>query len=232
MGRQRAVEIILVGVGLEHALLGEVVLDAGLGPDLGHAGQALEGQLQVGERTGAVQGGGAVAQETQAPAPHVRQRLQAEQHGRVDLAEPAQDLARHAGCRPGLDRARVDDPAIAPAGLEPGRLAALDHLDLVAVAGEEPGAGRPDHAGAEDEDPHCSFPRPGPEPGDPGHSSLIARRQYRRERPPCSSGVAGSAANEVAAAGHGRRAGEVRRRGPPAPGYARAAAAGTSRDRR
>ena len=146
----RGVERIARTVDLEHAIGRAIVGDADLGPDLLQRAQRMQRQGEVGQRVGAEPLRRAVASERQPPPPHVRHGAVAEQQRRILLAQPAQDLARHARLGPRLDLAGVDHPAIAPAGLEPRRRLALDHLDAVTRLQKVPGAGRADRTRAED----------------------------------------------------------------------------------
>src|SRR5262245_19293348 len=77
------------------------------------------------------------AMNFQPPAPHLGYGAVAHQKGGVLLAQPLQDLERHAGLRPRLDLARMNDAAIAEAGFECGALLALDDFDFMAPLGQE-----------------------------------------------------------------------------------------------
>ena len=158
-GAPRGVERVLRAVDLDHAPGGAIVGDAGLGADLLQRLQRMERQDQVGAGIGAELLGRAIAGEFEAPAPHLRDRAVAQQQRRILAAEPLDDLHRHAGLRPRLDLAGMDDAAIAPAGLHAGRRLALDHHDVVAGLGEVPGGGGADGAGAQDDRGHAGVPR-------------------------------------------------------------------------
>src|SRR5581483_885682 len=77
-----------------------------------------------------------------------------EEEGRVLLAQPFDDLGRHPRLRPGLDLARMDDAAIAPARLHRRLALAFDQDDVVAGFLQIPRGRRPNDARAENHRGH------------------------------------------------------------------------------
>ena len=90
----------------------------------------------------------AVAGKFDAPAQHVRYGPVAQQQRCIFLAEPFDDLHRHAWLGPGFDFAGVDDldAATAPTGLHGGFGLALDQRHFVAGFSKIPGRGSADCA--------------------------------------------------------------------------------------
>ena len=150
-------------VVLEDAARRLLVGDARLGAQrLEHApavqrhGEDLRGVLARAPR-------GAFVEEAQAPRPLRRVRPEAKEERRILPQEPARDLERRARIGPRLGVGHGDLAAVGEGGLEARAVAALDDLHLVARLRQVPGAGGPDHAGAEDDDFH--FPSREPENG-------------------------------------------------------------------
>src|SRR5579871_1960487 len=105
--------------------------------------------MEVRQGVGAEPLGRAVAGEIDAPADDMRYGAVAQEHGRILLAEPFDDLRGHARLGPGLDLAGMDDAAVSPAGFHGRFRLALDQHYVVAGFPEIPGRGRADHARAE-----------------------------------------------------------------------------------
>src|SRR5437879_4253856 len=107
-------------------------------------------ELQVGECVLPESGLRAVAQEGDTPFPHLRQCSKSQQQRRLLVAEPAQDLHRHARPRPWLRFAYMDDAAVAEAGLERRIGPSLDNGDLTPALPKKICSCRADNAGADD----------------------------------------------------------------------------------
>ena len=131
----------------------------GLGADVLDQRERVVGEAEIDRRGLAIAVERAVADEGEAPAPHRGQGAQPEQHRRVLLADPGEDLARHAGLRPRLGFAGVQDAAIGEARLHRHVGLPFDDMHLVPALGEIVGGGRPDHAGAENDGLHGVAPR-------------------------------------------------------------------------
>ena len=109
----------------------------------------MQRQVEVGFRILPKSFRRAVAGELDSPAQHMRDRPIAQKQRRVLLAQPFDDLHRHAGLGPGLDLAGVDDATVSPAGFHGGLALAFDQHDVVTGFPEIPGRGRADRARAE-----------------------------------------------------------------------------------
>ena len=101
----------------------------------------------------------ALAQEGGAPQPLLQFCPRTKEQRRVGPPEPAQDPARRARIGPGLGVAGGNLPAVGEAGLERRPRLPFDDHDFVAQLTQEPGAGDPDHTGAEDKDTHVADPQ-------------------------------------------------------------------------
>ena len=128
----RAVERFLRPVDLEHAARGAVIVDAGLGADLLQRPQRMQRQMRLAFAFARNRSGVQLRANSMPQRHHVRYGAVAQKQRRIFLSEPLDDLRRHAGLRPGLDLAGMDDAAISPARFHAGFGLALDKHDIVA----------------------------------------------------------------------------------------------------
>ncbi len=145
------------------AVVGQVAVVQGLVQHL--LGIEAEPVLAQGVDAGPLVG--ALAQEQERPGPEVRIGLRAKAQGLVLQDQGLQQDHRRGRRGPGEGVAGRDHAGVAPAGLEPRRLAALEDHHLVAVLGELVGGGHADHPGPHDNDLHVT--RTLMSPGPPWH---------------------------------------------------------------
>ena len=155
LGRgQRAVKLLLVGIEVQDALRALVVLDA-------------RGRAQLLQRVAAVGAQAhdlldvvararrrAVAQKGQAPQPLAHVGADAEQQGRIFLAQPLQHLQRRAGVGPGFGVAHRNLPAVGKAGFGAGGALAVDDGHLVAELLQEISRSHAEQAGTQNDHAH------------------------------------------------------------------------------
>ena len=155
LGRgQRAVEFLLVGIEVQDALRALVVLDAGGRAQLLQRVAAVGAQAHDLLDVVARARWRAVTQKGQAPQPLAHVGADAEQQGRILLAQPLQHLERRAGVGPGLGVAHRDLAAVGKAGLGAGRALAVDDRDLMAKLLQEISRSHAEQAGAQNDYAH------------------------------------------------------------------------------
>ncbi len=158
-GALGAVQRLCGPVDLEHAAGGAVIGDRGFGADLLQGLQGMKRQMEVGLGVLSKSLRGAVAGEFDAPAQDMRYRAVAQEERGILLAQPFDDLHRHAGLGPGLDLAGMDDAAVSPAGFHGRAGLAVEQHHLVTGFPEIPGRGRAHRTRAENNCGHGSpFP--------------------------------------------------------------------------
>ena len=150
----RAVQLFLGAEQLQRALHALVVGDAGVSAQGDQAIAAVLGQPHHSRLVDAVARLGAVAQHLGAPTPHRPIQHRLDDQRAVLHQQPVDGLERHARARPRRRVAGRYLAGIGVAGFQRGRGLALQHGDLVAVAGQVIGRRGADHAAAEDHDLH------------------------------------------------------------------------------
>ena len=154
-GRAAAALKFLVGAkNLQHAASAVVIGDADLLAQRDQArlavvGDALHARLVVRKALRC-----AVAQESGKPPPLSEVDSWTQHQRRMAREQPAHDLERHAGRGPRAGEARAHAARVGEARLQRRPRLTIDHGHLVAGLGEVVGAGRADHARAQNHDPH------------------------------------------------------------------------------
>src|SRR5215469_8416697 len=117
----------------------------------------MQRKMEVRRGVGAKPFGCAIAGKGKAPAQNVRDRAVAQQQRRIFLAKPFDDLGWHAGLRPWLDLAGMDDAAIAPARLHARFSLTLNQHHVMAGFSQIPGSRGANGASAQNHDSHGLF---------------------------------------------------------------------------